>query len=340
MSGREGGIIMRRLLAFSLGILSTVPAARGDNPPAYRPATVTPANAHSCAGFYPEAIREVNVGGVASLNFKITVNGTVSNVVVAKSSGNSDLDDAAKTCVRTWRYVPLQKDGKPVEAAWDADIEFKVVEKAQGAPQPGKLPLLVEQDRDLCLHYPFWAHRHHAEGNAILTYTVIPDGQLTDIAMTKSSGDQDLDEAALKCVKSYKYRPGSGGDTPKPVTAQVTYSYLEHAPSLVRWNFKGASLPSIDAMQEISRGVAECLQGAGLHPEFVSGFSGMTTLRAHYYHGEMESMSVVATSGNDALDRYAVGCYKSEVLDAERAEEMRRVGNAVFHVLWRQHVHS
>lgn len=329
---------MRRVVIVSVACWGAVLSLRASGEPVFHPAAVTPLGAHVCAGFYPEAAREAHIGGVASLSFRITANGTISNVVVARSSGNVDLDDAAKSCARTWRFVPVQKDGKPVEAAWEADVEFKA---AAAEPQPMlQLPVLVEQDQSACFRYPWWALRHHAEGNAIIHYSVMPGGAVTDIAMSKSSGDNDLDEAAMSCVKSFKYRPLSGNNTPKPATARVTWSYLEHAPSLVRWTFLGATLPAVEATQKIRRGVAECLQGASGHPEFASGFAGVTTLRTRYRRGEITDVSVVSTSGNDALDRFAADCYKSEAPDADRAEVFRNIGSGAFQVVWRQYVHS
>jgi len=297
--------------------------------------SATPIGVHSCAGFYPEAAREAHIGGVAAMAFKITPMGTVSEVSVTRSSGNGDLDDAAKSCVRTWRYAPVLEDGKAITVTWNVEVGFK-----PEAPAPDGLPVLIEQDRSACLHYPFWAQRHHAEGNATVNYNVATDGGVTDIVVAKTSGDKDLDEAAKACIASFKFRPLPAGSAAKPVSAQAIWSYLEHGPSMVRWTYIGTTTATLEAGREIRQGVEACLKNAAGHAEFASGLNGATSLWLRYTRGTIGSVSVLGTSGNDALDHYATECFREEAKDPARADALPHRGTGLFKIIWRQFVPS
>lgn len=324
---------MRRIVFLAIfGVILATPSCAGDT---FRPDAVTPTGAaHTCIGFYPEAEREAHVGGVVSLAFHIMPAGTVSNVVVTKSSGNENLDDAAKICVRTWRYAPVLKQGTAVEASWSAEVEWQV----KAIAPIGPLPVLVEQDA-ACQHYPWWAKKDHIEGNAKLTFTVAPDGSVGGIVVDKSSGNGELAGAALQCLKSQKYRPHSGGDTPKAAHAVVTWSTLGR-PYSVNWKFDGVTTETLEATSQLKSGVITCLGGASGRADLASGFAGATTIWVSYDRGELDAVSVLGSSGNDALDRFAVGCFKSQPENPQRAHIMRHVHTSKFLVIWQLYIHS
>jgi TonB family protein len=59
--------------------------------------------------------------GRTVLKFKITQSGSVDGIEIAESSGNSDFDDEAKECARSWRYRHL--DTNPPESTdWSAQV--------------------------------------------------------------------------------------------------------------------------------------------------------------------------------------------------------------------------
>ncbi|MDR3526579.1 MAG: TonB family protein [Rhizomicrobium sp.] len=321
--------MFRLLLGAVLAALLALPAAAED---IFRPATVTPVGTpHSCNGFYPAAARLAHIEGVTTLAFHIDPNGAVRHVSISKSSGNEDLDDAAASCVRTWRYAPTLKDGKPIEVAWSADTEWRVRE----TPAPALMPVLTERD-DSCMHYPFWARRDGAEGTASVEFTITADGHPSEISLGKPSGNEDLDKAALECVKSMRFRvPDSAAHA---VSATATWSILGHSKAL-QWRLKGfLGSEQMEAITELAAGVVQCLKGVAGHSEFASGLSGTTVVWTTYHRGEIDAASVLRTSGNDALDHFAVECFKSAPPDADRAHALRHVGKAIFPVKWSRYL--
>jgi TonB family protein len=198
--------------------------------------------------------------------------------------------------------------------------------------------VLVEKAED-CLHYPWWAKKDHVEGNAKLSYSVAPEGSVSDVAITKSSGNADLDAGAVACVKSLKYRPHSAGDVTKSLKAEVTWSLLAHGPYQVNWRFAGSITETVEATQQLTNAVIQCLRGASGRTDFASGLLAVTGIWVQYDRGEVSSVSVLLSSGNDALDRFAVDCFKSQPADPERARLMRHVRTSKFAVVWPLYAH-
>jgi len=66
---------------------------------------------------YPESARRAGVQGTALVRVRVLADGTVGEVLIEQSSGNSDLDAAAVEAVRRWRFEAARRGGAPV-AVW------------------------------------------------------------------------------------------------------------------------------------------------------------------------------------------------------------------------------
>lgn len=317
---------MRGLIAAIALAVSFFGVARAQD--VFKPATVTPTGVpHTCNGFYPESAREAHIGGLTTVDFHINPNGTVSRVKVTKSSGNSDLDDASTSCVRTWRYLPVLKNGEAVEAAWTADVEWQTV----AVPPKGPLPVMTDR-ADSCFHYPFWAKEKHIEGTASVKFQVGADGQPKSISMARSAGDKDLDDRALECVQSMHFHVAD--DKPHNITATATWSTLGR-PRAIQWHFNGAiGSEAAEAMLEVTEGIKKCLKEAVGHSDFASGFNGKTVIWTRYSRGELQEASILHSSGNDGLDRFALACFKSNPPDSDQAHTIRKIGKGIFPIAW------
>ncbi len=69
------------------------------------------------------------VVGPTVLAFRITVEGTLKDIIVEKSSGVERLDAMAALCATSWHYKPAVDKGVPVEIAWHAEIHWKQPEE-------------------------------------------------------------------------------------------------------------------------------------------------------------------------------------------------------------------
>ncbi|MBU6442555.1 MAG: TonB family protein [Alphaproteobacteria bacterium] len=83
---------------------------------------------HSCEAGYPPISRRLGETGVVLVRFTVNVDGSVTNVSVAKSSGYSRLDEAAVSCASRWEYNPATRGGKPLAITYEAKVLYQLNE--------------------------------------------------------------------------------------------------------------------------------------------------------------------------------------------------------------------
>ncbi|MBV9991595.1 MAG: energy transducer TonB [Alphaproteobacteria bacterium] len=96
------------------------------------------------------------------------------------------------------------------------------------------VPVLVRVSRPAALSrpencrkdYPFFARIFGDEGTTELSFTVGADGALSDMKVSKSSGSDRLDDAAVDCVKKWHYRPALKDNelVDSPMTVSVAWN--------------------------------------------------------------------------------------------------------------------
>lgn len=92
---------------------------------------------------YPEALACNGVGGRVDLRIRIEADGSVRESEIQKSSGNADLDAAARKAVTTWTFNPALQAGKPVAQWISVPMTFHVPQ-----PRPERCYALDEQATD------------------------------------------------------------------------------------------------------------------------------------------------------------------------------------------------
>ncbi len=144
--------------------------------------------------------------GTTTVGFTITAQGTVENPVVERSSGDEMLDLAALTCVKRWLYTPATKDGIAVPAKWEANVMWKLNHDEERA---------FAQEPRHCARFYGITHATKPIRFTIVAYKV-EGGEVSAAVTLISSGDSDLDEKAVECVKTYRFNPtysdGSSAD--------------------------------------------------------------------------------------------------------------------------------
>jgi protein TonB len=75
---------------------------------------------------YPEEARLAGIEGIVVLKVMILFDGTVGDVEVLESSGRDDFDQAAKECVKQWRFKPAMQSGIRVTMAVRIPITFDI----------------------------------------------------------------------------------------------------------------------------------------------------------------------------------------------------------------------
>lgn len=75
---------------------------------------------------YPTLARKRNWQGSVVLSIMVLKNGAVGEVTIHKSSGHQMLDNSALKTVKTWRFLPGMKNGRPVRMVVQVPIHFKL----------------------------------------------------------------------------------------------------------------------------------------------------------------------------------------------------------------------
>ncbi|HWA88911.1 MAG TPA: energy transducer TonB [Rhizomicrobium sp.] len=113
------------------------------------------------------------------------------------------------------------------------EAPVKVVKQTVRVPVPvvqhvSRPPTLSKQGscRD---DYPFFARVFGEEGTTELSFTVAADGTVGGIKIVGTSGSDDLDDAAVGCVKKWHYRPAIKDDqlADAPMTVKVKWSLAD-----------------------------------------------------------------------------------------------------------------
>ena len=157
---------------------------------------------HVCTDAYPETAREAHIEGTTTLLFHIKIDGSVGDMSIANSSGNTDLDNAAEACALNWKYSPAMKGGVAIEVPWKAQVQWKLK-----MAEPYPVQTFLEPPRD-CLHSHSVSARRlrDIDGTTELLFR-ITNGDVTDVSVAHSSGNATLDNAAVECVKSWRFKP-------------------------------------------------------------------------------------------------------------------------------------
>lgn len=71
--------------------------------------------------------------------------------------------------------------------------------------------------------YPRAAVRRESQGTVSLAFYVEPDGRVSDSRIAKSAGDALLDEAALRSLKTCRFKPATENGKPVGQWAPIQY---------------------------------------------------------------------------------------------------------------------
>jgi protein TonB len=103
-------------IAAEAPVTNAIAVVRNTPPPTAATPSKAIGRSHDCASFYPDLSKRMNESGDVLVHYDVGIDGAISNVGVAKSSGSDRLDQAAVTCVSTrWRNSPaMNADNTPV----------------------------------------------------------------------------------------------------------------------------------------------------------------------------------------------------------------------------------
>jgi TonB family protein len=154
---------------------------------------------HDVMTFYPEMARHLHEEGFVVIKFVIVEDGTVIEPIIVRSSGFADLDNAALEAVKTWRYKPAMKDGKPIAVRSEANVRFHLEE----SPDESAEPQMPHTDFYMsAADYPPAALAAKEEGQVALMVGVAEDGNVISADIAGSSGSSTLDQVSVTLAKT------------------------------------------------------------------------------------------------------------------------------------------
>jgi len=174
---------------------------------------------------------------------------------------------------------------------------------ADGSPETGIStvissnigPFSIGRPHTCASYYPAAALKARIQGTDLVEFMVTTDGGVRDIKIGKSSGNQDLDDAALSCVAHWHYKPATKDGSPieMPWKANVVWNIMP--PPAVQtalgclWNRENTEAPK------------------GL---------GQTSVSFHVLQdGAVTDVKVRQSSGSTVWDSIGVSCTKARHYD-------------------------
>ena len=105
---------------------------------------------------------------------------------------------------------------------------FPLLGAAQAGGKPLKVGGDVQRPRPLSTPapvYPEAARASKAEGVTVLDCVIDEQGRVAQAKVAKSSGDKDLDQAALDAVNAWTFQPATLKGKPVAVTYALTFNF-------------------------------------------------------------------------------------------------------------------
>lgn len=160
-------------------------------------------------------------------------------------------------------------------------------------PEPAGAP-------HLCLEaYPPEAVATHSEGIATVAFVITKDGSLREVRIEKSSGNDSLDAASIRCVETWKYRPVVRDGEAIELAWRAE----------VKWEITPDDAPAVPDLQ-FAEPPRNCLEYYRVPAQQLPRAKA-TVLRIVVYEGSVRQTFLLQTSGYAVLNDQAAECVKT-----------------------------
>lgn len=178
---------------------------------------------------YPASALADHAEGDTLLSYTGTSRGELSAITVTQSAGRADLDQAAIACVSHWHFDARSPVGKLYIGPSKLRIDWKI-SREPNAKSEGIRGVMAHNCDEF---YPQAAAVIRATGSTRVRFKITERGRVRDQGIVISSGNADLDAAALKCVTHWRYIPAIKDNKPVEVPWEA----------IIKWEFKEPELP-------------------------------------------------------------------------------------------------
>ena len=78
---------------------------------------------------YPMGARRAGIEGSSQLKIQVLPDGSVGEMQLVKSAGDSSLDEAAQKAVKQWKFKPGRSGGKAVPVWMTLSVKFELIKE-------------------------------------------------------------------------------------------------------------------------------------------------------------------------------------------------------------------
>jgi len=179
--------------------------------------------------FYTRTARERRVEGTVTVEGAFDVKGCMKVVRIIKTIG-SGLDENALAALRSWRFSPAKRNGEPVEALAQIDIDFSIAAAPRveyddiqtGISAPGiSAPTIIKRVEP---RYTDEAGQARVVGTVILQAVIQTNGT-ADILKVVKPLPFGLTESALEALQQWRFMPAVRNGKEIPVATNIEVAF-------------------------------------------------------------------------------------------------------------------
>ena len=158
---------------------------------------------------FPAAALSRGSEGYVIVRTYVGQDGSVARATISKSSGDSTLDNAAQTAVLKWKMNPAVIKPEYLTKGYEQRIDFQ--QEVPVAARYRDRTAYFNSFRDAKIwtfapfpEYPFHERLTRTEGIAVVRIIIGADGGVASVVLFKSSGNANLDNAAVSAVRRWR----------------------------------------------------------------------------------------------------------------------------------------
>jgi TonB family protein len=152
----------------------------------------------ACADIFADAKPRWTSYQSAALQFRISADGATIYPFVAVSSGDTLFDAKAVQCVTRLKYVAAILEDAPTEVSWSAAVRWSP-RTGLAYTDPYRLgPFCPDAD------FPGDLWKGDPPESTVISFHIVQGGTTAGATVEASSGNPALDQAALRCVQSWR----------------------------------------------------------------------------------------------------------------------------------------
>lgn len=162
--------------------------------------------------------------GHVIIRMHIGQDGRVTRAAIAKSSGDSTLDNAARTAVLKWKMNPAAIRPEYLTKGYEHRIDFRQEAPVAVRYRDSHAYFSNFREAKMWAHAPFpeYPDRERVlrtQGTAVVGMRIGADGGVASVVLLKSSGNANLDNAALAATRLWRaHRKYAGQHFALPVS--------------------------------------------------------------------------------------------------------------------------